>query len=113
MVSEDFFPSLVVEMCIRDSYVTAQISIHVPLAGNDVETAGVLDLDGFQSTFPLRGTTERRQIHGKTKNISIHVPLAGNDFEHCPEVLPFLDFNPRSPCGERLAADVYLSLIHI
>ena len=56
------------------------ISIHVPIAGNDL-TADVesLDVNAFQSTFPLQGTTQVLRQMGLYIHISIHVPIAGND----------------------------------
>ena len=56
------------------------ISIHVPLAGND-EAVQRQPLAGheFQSTFPLRGTTHPIGYQRLKRPISIHVPLAGND----------------------------------
>ena len=55
------------------------ISIHVPLAGNDVECC---------------------RAYG-TSYISIHVPLAGNDLSAKLRIVDFENFNPRSPRGER------------
>ena len=57
----------------------------------------------FQSTLPLRGAT-RSDVYVKTMvPISIHAPLAGSDFLIPEILLPVVDFNPRSPCGERPA----------
>jgi len=36
------------------------------------------------------------------EDISIHSPHAGRDFLFALFTLPRLDFNPLSPCGERL-----------
>ena len=33
--------------------------------------------------------------------ISIHAPLAGSDVNTARCVVSLMDFNPRSPCGER------------
>ena len=55
----------------------------------------------FQSTLPLRGAT---QIYGKPHCvgiISIHAPLAGSDCCRIWQTTRCLNFNPRSPCGER------------
>ena len=35
--------------------------------------------------------------------ISIHAPHAGSDLTHVAKITSALDFNPRSPCGERRA----------
>ena len=101
------------------------ISIHAPRAGSDSQVAKSLQsreyfnprspcgerralaqmsdvTDRFQSTLPVRGATQHRQVQQGRSFISIHAPRAGSD------VKPFLSspaiayFNPRSPCGERL-----------
>ncbi len=81
----------------------------------------------FQSTLPARGATAHRRnrqdnrrisIHaprtgsdGRTGvscgygNISIHAPRTGSDMQPIRRVLTFLNFNPRTPHGERLAVD--------
>ncbi len=101
------------------------ISIHVPLAGN-VSRSGASAgsprdfyprspcgerLSGapqragkaiFLSTFPLRGTSSSPPAGGAGGGISIHVPLAGNVTWASPSYMPWQNFYPRSPCGERL-----------
>ena len=85
------------------------ISIHVPLAGNDRAQDSTTTLFWhfnprspcgerleqytrrlivvrFQSTFPLRGTTQEIVTVFLERGISIHVPLAGNDRLLCPHV---------------------------
>ena len=102
----------------------AGISIHAPLTGSDQPTgppgqiaqhfnprspygerpngckAGMQPLR-FQSTLPLRGATTSSTIAIPPSYISIHAPLTGSD--DVPQILVSipLDFNPRSPYGER------------
>ncbi len=101
------------------------ISIHAPRAGSDVvgEALQTLTFE-FQSTLPVRGATAGEIKSDLSSTISIHAPRAGSDQQerdesaaakisiHAPRagsdalpsnyfVLQF-DFNPRSPCGERL-----------
>ena len=80
----------------------AQISIHTPHAGSDVETvADSLSDYLFQSTLPMRGATFAAAEETNAKFISIHTPHAGSD---CSRLLPSgfcINFNPHSPCGER------------
>ena len=59
---------------------TLIISIHTPLAGSDV--CGRISVDG--------------------EFISIHTPLAGSDPQAAATSERASDFNPHSPCGERL-----------
>ena len=56
------------------------ISIHVPLAGDDAQRRyREIKRKKFLSTSPLRGTTGARIYFAAPKLISIHVPLAGDD----------------------------------
>ena len=57
---------------------------------------------GFQSTLPMRGATTRREHNSGNAVISIHAPHAGSDLLKRAQPAVFRDFNPRSPCGERL-----------
>ena len=78
------------------------ISIHAPLAGSDTTgDSKPPETRGFQSTLPLRGATSGHQQSLLLFAISIHAPLAGSDCN--PHRLSWwrLNFNPRSPCGER------------
>ena len=63
--------------------------------------------DEFQSTLPMRGATIRRLITIDGINISIHAPHAGSDIAPTSCHVHWEDFNPRSPCGERLYAPAY------
>ena len=84
---------------------------------------GCVRPDAFQSTLPARGATRRRScqyqdctisIHAPRtgsdvdlqkistgKMISIHAPRTGSDIPYCNTILSNVDFNPRSPHGER------------
>ena len=57
-----------------------EISIHAPRVGSD------------------------RQLHKcfSCRNISIHAPRVGSDVDTKAGLQEVYDFNPRSPCGERL-----------
>ena len=80
------------------------ISIHAPLAGSDKPPAFLISIfPAFQSTLPLRGATRRTGALKKFPRISIHAPLGGSDINHAGIIDLILDFNPRSPCGERPA----------
>jgi len=81
------------------------------------------DIEGFQSTFPLQGTTLAIAFFSKSifisihvpiagndtalqdavynKDISIHVPIAGNDGRRRKSTERTYYFNPRSHCRER------------
>ena len=56
----------------------------------------------FQSTLPMRGATRRERRRDHHGVISIHAPHAGSDFFYPKTYGSVSNFNPRSPCGERL-----------
>ncbi len=56
----------------------------------------------FQSTLPVRGATICVSIPYGLTNISIHAPRAGSDIDGEWLTTRETNFNPRSPCGERL-----------
>ena len=62
-------------------HLQGNISTHAPARGATYDADGVITLDGFQSTLP----------HGERRRHRGHAGDVG-------------DFNPRSPCGERLIA---------
>ena len=101
------------------------ISIHAPHAGSDhPKTVGGYCNITFQSTLPMRGATQSSHVRSLRDRISIHAPHAGSDGTdvvvplklkisiHAPHAGSDTktakiekdkdDFNPRSPCGERL-----------
>ena len=60
----------------------------------------------FQSTLPVWGATVVSTNVQQPSGISIHAPRVGSDHSQpCLQGKRFY-FNPRSPCGERLLADV-------
>ncbi len=58
-------------------------------------------LFAFQSTLPVWGATAENIYKKEDNHISIHAPRVGSDFSAHNGDLIKLDFNPRSPCGER------------
>ena len=63
----------------------------------------------FQSTLPVWGATLYIFITSINFCISIHAPRVGSDsFQHTP-ISPLTDFNPRSPCGERLQQSIKIT----
>ena len=101
------------------------ISIHAPRAGSDQNWRNAPQAQKiFQSTLPVRGATGQTKPKLANAVISIHAPRAGSDLDYRRDsgkrklfqsTLPvrgatgvflksnrfFVDFNPRSPCGER------------
>ena len=55
----------------------------------------------FQSTLPVWGATSSRSEALALDWISIHAPRVGSDTTGLVTVWRNLNFNPRSPCGER------------
>ena len=67
------------QLCFHAHHALSAISIHAPRVGSD-------DLMAFAH---------------RASSISIHAPRVGSDY-HCRERAGYcLNFNPRSPCGER------------
>ena len=58
----------------------------------------------FQSTLPARGATARHEATFDARSISIHAPRTGSDTVLVVSHRGGLNFNPRSPHGERLKA---------
>ena len=102
------------------------ISIHAPRVGSDPRSRaltvcrskfqstlpvwGATDAEGaktfdviFQSTLPVWGATQA-DVQERTEIIliSIHAPRVGSDHHSDASFPGTIDFNPRSPCGERL-----------
>ena len=102
------------------------ISIHAPRAGSDRKRGMErTHRNPFQSTLPVRGATVSVWYRDTSWAISIHAPRAGSDRQRRQDrdiarqfqsTLPvrgatnstltgeraMKNFNPRSPCGERL-----------
>ncbi|EFR40939.1 hypothetical protein HMPREF9162_2207 [Selenomonas sp. oral taxon 137 str. F0430] len=57
----------------------------------------------FQSTRPVRGATRAVLTDAFASKVSIHAPRAGRDYAVVAAVNHFAGFNPRAPCGARLA----------
>ena len=57
----------------------------------------------FQPTRPLRGATGLAGIYYRYGKISTHAPLAGRDPRPMMTIKIIKNFNPRAPCGARLA----------
>ena len=101
------------------------ISIHAPRGGSDLHQVFKQWIDGdfnprspwgerldckpvgyglsrFQSTLPVGGATSLPMRGANFKVISIHAPRGGSDSIRRRYRNRVLDFNPRSPWGERL-----------
>ena len=61
---------------------------------------------GFQSTLPMRGATIENGRRFESLEISIHTPHAGSDEKAQSGGRSCQDFNPHSPCGERLQGNI-------
>ncbi len=112
------------------SVLLDDISIHAPRVGSDL-TNGVSAMSTplFQSTLPVWGATSCApktksysciSIHaprvgsdldnterGGVLTISIHAPRVGSDVEKLGSPKVAIDFNPRSPCGERQKSGIH------
>ena len=60
----------------------------------------------FQPTLPVRGATHHSVNGVEVVLISTHAPRAGSDKTALHRGCYLSNFNPRSPCGERLDSDI-------
>ena len=96
-------PSLALTLAVRMAFQSTH-----PLRGaTDTEISPYLPA-GFQSTHPLRGATVSAPAARGSGPISIHAPLAGCDFPSSGMSRGNMDFNPRTPCGVRLAGSIFI-----
>ena len=78
----------------------------LPLRGATRIGTGDYEGEPFQPTLPLRGATRAPSRSPSRPRVSTHAPLAGSDTASSSFSRAVLGFNPRSPCGERLATGV-------
>ena len=69
--------------------------------------------EAFQSTLPVWGATYRGEPSNDGYNISIHAPRVGSDVRGRDQTAVWLNFNPRSPCGERLDGAGHVLELHL
>ena len=97
---------LVVKVDLLDGKI---ISIHAPLAGCDRCKRDVPDGRPISIHAPLAGCDPGGQVlQICARRISIHAPLAGCDGHRRWFPMPPSYFNPRTPCGVRLASPLYV-----
>ena len=85
------------------------ISIHAPRAGRDGCVHGPTWLVSAISIHaPRAGRDHGSGACGDHQRISIHAPHAGRDQQELEAQRDMLHFNPRAPCGARLAGDMDL-----
>ena len=86
------------------NFTVFPISIHALLTeSDDVNFAGKFILHSFQSTLSSRRATSFQSDVRTRKQISIHALLTESDRCMGTRLNHRIDFNPRSPHGERLA----------
>ena len=78
------------------------ISIHAPRVGSDFSSPGSdLYLIRISIHAPRVGSDYEALARGGSRYISIHAPRVGSDLLYPLRGYEAMDFNPRSPCGER------------
>ena len=81
-----------------------KISIHAPRVGSDVNHVPAVLALGISIHAPRVGSDSTVGGHAGSLGISIHAPRVGSDVYKVFNAVSHFDFNPRSPCGERLMA---------
>ena len=74
---------------------------HAPCGARLAVGGGLMHIRVFQSTCPLRGTTQAVARIRRLHLISIHMPLAGHDQRTWTQAPRPSYFNPHAPCGAR------------
>ena len=74
----------------------------LPVWGATWSVTQLFTLVRFQSTLPVWGATLGVEVDLLRADISIHAPRVGSDAPHLGCRGERANFNPRSPCGERL-----------
>ena len=89
------------------------ISTHAPRTGSDRLFGQRGDADSlFQPTLPARGATQSITVTIAVEiHISTHAPRTGSDSGSFAAFCAFLNFNPRSPHGERLSLAIIASQV--
>ena len=77
------------------------ISTHAPRTGSDIFAIRQSAQKLFQPTLPARGATLLLRVALKRRLISTHAPRTGSDDGNYFEGVYHMNFNPRSPHGER------------
>ncbi len=86
-------------------HIDFTISTHAPRAGSDL-IAVFLSPPCYISTHAPRAGSDLIAVFlSPPCYISTHAPRAGSDLMHRMLKMSKNDFNPRSPCGERLSSD--------
>ncbi len=88
-------------MCAGQFDKTALISIHAPLAGSDKNTSLIVSPTKISIHAPLAGSDSYSLwLSSNLHNFNPRSPC-GERLNHAGVIDLILDFNPRSPCGER------------
>ena len=74
----------------------------LPMRGATATRSSMENPEAFQSTLPMRGATIVPAVGHLRLRISIHTPHAGSDERRRGKDYRLQNFNPHSPCGERL-----------
>ena len=92
-------------------YATQAFQSTLPVWGATQVLDKPIDYPVFQSTLPVWGATNRNEAQLNVEFISIHAPRVGSDCELISLHFGSLNFNPRSPCGERPIAAIFSCLL--
>ena len=79
----------------------SKISIHAPRMGSDLELMVCMILPRISIHAPRMGSDCINREKFSELQISIHAPRMGSDYNTLANGYYVLDFNPRSPHGER------------
>ena len=83
--------------------LSANFNPRSPCGERPTKEYGIIAVVRFQSTLPVWGATPTGSSRPAWRKISIHAPRVGSDRRTDTPTGGKSNFNPRSPCGERLA----------
>ena len=82
--------------------LAAGISTHAPRTGSDAAARARQRPPAISTHAPRTGSDDKASINSRlTDLISTHAPRTGSDVEFLRQIYQLIDFNPRSPHGER------------
>ena len=89
----------------KSTHIISDFNPRSPRGERRVGSKVLTFITSFQSTLPARGATQYDSRDDLPPTISIHAPREGSDQQNDRSRTKALNFNPRSPRGERQATN--------
>ena len=92
---------------VADHFFRDEFQSTLPVGGATCGRHSYHYVGQFQSTLPVGGATRFCSITVLGRRISIHAPRGGSDFFGSLDLRLLINFNPRSPWGERRICSIF------